>query len=193
MKKKILFTIAIISIVLAYFFPKSSIDVKTLQSGSLEEIKKLINKENVNEPIGYCSPLHWSIIGSNIDGINYIITTGANLEAYCAYDENLKGSPLNFAAYYGNLEVVKILINKGAQFNINQTKNNTIKKENIDQNPLFSSPIYLAIIKGHTEIVKFLLNLNPPNIDKKVLLEYAQKSKNSILIDYIQYYLKNRP
>lgn len=130
----------------------------------------LVNKETLNEQL-----LQASEIG-NLEKVKKLIKAGANVnylrendgtgwycgedycdgadnltEQYFEYDRN-NGTPLMRAAYNGHLETVKLLINKGADVNI--------------QNAAGTTALMKAAYKGHLEIVKFLID-NNANINLK--------------------------
>lgn len=84
-------------------------------------------------------PLHDVVIKGDIEGVNQLLTEGANVNA-TAFNGM---TPLSFAAKTGRLDIVKLLIEKGADINT----------QNIDG----LSPAYYAIQKGHAGVLIYLV------------------------------------
>ena len=86
----------------------------------------------------------------------------------CFNTTNKEGySPLTLACYRNNLQVVKLLIQNGADVNVNST---------------MGTPLMAAVVKGNFEIVKILLKnkaqVNQPDNNGTIPIMYAAMFKN---------------
>lgn len=116
----------------------------------------------------FCPPLHFSIKCENETLIAQYLHD--NLEKDTPY-----GTPLYLAAFMGNLKIVQLLLEHGA---------------NCDKASTLGTALYAAAKKGHLEIVKFLISLgaNPATISKKsglTPLLASIRNKRSGVIDYL--------
>jgi len=105
---------------------------------------------------GY-SALHWAIMETNSSEIlTYLIQNGANVNMNTEI-----GSPLHFAASFGYLEKIKILILHGANVNV-------LKEDN------GFSPLHEAVEDNHFEVCKYLIShgANVNQITKNGLSAY---------------------
>jgi len=91
------------------------------------------------------------------------------LELVSAYDE-FGYPPLSLACFYGNVEVAKYLISRGAIINMPS------------MNPTRATPLHSAVAKGHLEIVKLLIqhgaNLNAGQAGGVTPLHIAARNGN---------------
>ena len=93
-----------------------------------------------------CSPLWQAPQNGNVAIVKVLIDAGGNVNQATTTDGV---SPLWMASYKGNVDLVEVLLEAGG--NINQHANNK------------ATPIIIASLKGHTEVVRLLVQ--QPNID----------------------------
>ncbi|KAL7295714.1 hypothetical protein TKK_0011061 [Trichogramma kaykai] len=107
----------------------------------------------------HCTPFHIACKGRNIDSVQYLIQSHADINA-----ESFKGeTPLYFACETGDLAIVKLLIKSGACVNAYTEDNVT--------------PLHVAVKGTHEKIVELLLMHEAVTINQdkngKIPLEYA--------------------
>ncbi len=129
--------------------------------GPIQVIEDLIEKgANVNakQTMQMQTPLHIATYARNVEAVKKLIEKGALVDAQAHFNF----SPLHYAAHLGYLEIVKLLVHNGANVNIHtdgnmepalKIGNKTIFKQSTPQ----AAPIFHAIQKGHTEIVRFFI------------------------------------
>jgi|TARA_B100000315_G_scaffold254817_1_gene296689 ankyrin repeat protein len=83
--------------------------------------------------------LMWATYSQNLDVVNYLITSGANLNQKRKY---FGQTALMLSSFFGNYEIVKSLISNGATIDINDNNG--------------KNAIIWAIEKNHNEIAEFL-------------------------------------
>ena len=120
------------------------------QKSSIDDIKFYLNiGQNINKTADYepfigQTPLMIAINNNkdkDIDVIKYLIDNGADLNAKYIKTED---TPLHMAIKNENIQIIQLLISKGANINI--------------RNKMKESPLDNAIIKQNNDIFKFLLN-----------------------------------
>lgn len=119
------------------------------------------------------TPLMYAVVNEQPFACQLLIKHGAKVDQRGL--ESLQ-TPLHVAAENGSLEIVKILVARGAEVN---------------KADLFGRhPIHLAAMKGHLPLIRLLLAmgaaLNAKDQNGKTVMHYAALSKNSDLIDYLQ-------
>jgi len=113
----------------------------------------------------WTAEIHELITNDDIEGLKTILT--ANPEFIELEDENGL-SPLNFASFHGKLEIMKYLLNNGADILHGDNEN--------------SNPLHNASANGQLEVVKFLIttgidvNLRDNNFSSA--LDFASSSGN---------------
>lgn len=88
-----------------------------IKYGRTEKLKKFTSAELINACVGVADSKKYnyltiSIKLKSIKSLKYFIEMGANIERVCA-----DKTPLMYAAKYGQLEMVKYLVEKGADLN----------------------------------------------------------------------------
>jgi len=119
------------------------------EQGNVDTVKVLIEADgNVNQAhtTHGVSPLYIASQKENVAIVKVLIVAGANVNQARSTDGC---TPLYIASEKGNVDLVKVLIDAGG--NVNQQANNK------------AIPIIMASLKGHTEVVRLLLQ--QPNID----------------------------
>ena len=74
----------------------------------------------------------------DLAGVKTFIKQGADINYYVEY----RGTPLNFASINGHLEIVKYLVENGADIHFNKFND---------------TPLRSTSVNGHLEIVKYLI------------------------------------
>ncbi len=151
-------------------------------TGDIEGVRKLLQegKANPNDSIimsdreggilweGY-GALHFAIQYCNnnlIDMINLLIEFGADVNQMKYHGE----TPLSYAVDAGNYDAVKFLLEKGAVVNNRQ----------------LHTPIDSAVMMGHLEILKLLLEHNHNPIHIPGLIEKAKWKGHQAVIEFLQ-------
>ncbi|KAJ5082438.1 hypothetical protein N7532_011481 [Penicillium argentinense] len=72
------------------------------------------------------TPLHWACFFRNLDAVDALLTSGANINSFY-HDSDASTTPLALTAYYGEPEIVRYLISRGADGTlIDSTGRNTL-------------------------------------------------------------------
>lgn len=113
-------------------------------------------------------PISHAIQINNASIVNMLIKHGANVNEPSLNGRNYYNTPLMIAAWGGNLELVRILVEKGACIN------------QVDKGNGFTALIK-AVFNNHPDVVEYLLNCNADkticSFEKMTALDYAY-SKN---------------
>lgn len=126
--------------------------------GSLSIIRELFQAGfdiNATDSDGYV-PSHYSAMTGTIDVFKYLWSKGSNVLRkgfFCT-------SPLDIACLYGNLEIVKFIIEK-----VNPEEISSLAKYQFKYG--FNTPLHFACEGGHSEVVDYFLSLK--NYPKKLL------------------------
>ncbi|KAJ3095766.1 hypothetical protein HDU97_006552 [Phlyctochytrium planicorne] len=131
-------------------------DLQTVKN-LLEDNAKLVSSKDEDERTG----LHWAASGNKPQVAAELIERGAEVDAL----DDAKWSPLMIASSVGSAPIVDLLLQKGANANL-QNENGQI--------PLWT-PLHRAAAKGNIALVKLLLE--QPNID----LDVEDRSGNTPL------------
>jgi hypothetical protein len=105
----------------------------------------------------YCSPLDVAAIYGCVNVVQLLLECGHN----CGY----KGGALAHASYHGHLSVVRLLIQHGADVNLERAIGSFGLK--------FKYPLRNAIEQGHLEVVKLLLQAGAVADEKPLVLAAA--------------------
>ncbi len=160
--------------------PKSFLDL--LCDGNIECVRKLLQEGNANpnDSIimsdreggilweGY-GALHFAIQyckNDLVDMINLLIEFGADVNQTQYHGE----TPLGYAVDAGNYDAVKCLLEKGAVVNNRQ----------------LHTPIDSAVMMGHLEILKLLLEHNHNPIHIPELIEKAKWKGHQEVVEFLQ-------
>ena len=155
-------------------------------NGYLPEVKFMIEQSMIpKEWLETESYIYWASIFNRIEVLKELLKFGADVNKPKCFDYNLDGleekiSPLHAAAEYGHTEIVKILLEHGANVNA------VLLEEVIHNTPLHKAAQY-----GHLEIMKLLLengaDINA-NIEGYTPLFFAAMHGTSM--EVIEYLLK---
>jgi putative MATE family efflux protein len=108
----------------------------------------------------------------------FLIQSGANSNSWSRGLTNEDGASLHFAAAWGDVELVRMLLRKGAKINC--------------RNMIGETPLHLAAQVGHTQVVNELLQTGAdPNIEndyKETPLDYAIAGGNGDVAKLIKAY-----
>jgi hypothetical protein len=116
------------------------------------------------DPGSYCTPLHWVVTyneqGSRKSGkfIRLLLEYGADVNAW-SHNGN---TPLHWAAYQGNVEAVRVLLEVGAGINPG------CKRE---------TPLMMAIRRGYTEIEQMLREKGALTREEAFLVERDRRRR----------------
>lgn len=181
------------------------------KAGNLEKVKKMLDKGvDVNSPEKEtgATPLHWAIREGHTEIAKLLIDRGANVNTKVSKEVNekitiryLKGSlsgyriflaigetPLHVSARYGRTEIVKLLVEKGADANTQVGSDAYTERLLSDGSwpykgapPQYVAmageiPLQTALRSGHTETAKLLI---PKTTDLKGPLRSAINKQNA--------------
>lgn len=117
------------------------------------------------------SLLHYAVIGSAMDVINYLLNQDMNVNLVDAYGE----TPLFDCARKGKVQIAKRLIEKFANVNI--------------ENRQGELPIHLASFKGDLDMIKLLIEsgsfMNKQTNEDKFPVHYAIAGGRHEVVDYL--------
>lgn len=143
------------------------------RKGSLEQLKAVMKNDpeivNKVSKEGY-SPLTLACYYSNNEVAKHLINYVDDIDSKSGY-----GTPLMAATVKKNVEIIKLLLENGANPNIT------------DQNG--STALHFSVIFNYTDIVKLLVNSNAKFDLKdnrgKTALDYAQVTQNKTIIQIL--------
>lgn len=131
------------------------------------ELAKRVEKETPE--LREMTIFFWAVLSNQKDEVVRLIQKGANVN-----EGVYPGTPLCLATEHGNLEMVKLLLDQGAE--INQARNRDNK-----------TPLLIASKKGDLEMVKLLLkkgaDINKANNSKATPLFFALKHNHLEVVD----------
>ncbi len=108
-----------------------------------EDMVSLLKKYGGNRKVETNQyPLLGAVLKGDIDKIKNLINKGANVNDRPDTFPYIERTPLHFAAKTGNLEIIEILLDNGADVNIRSFEGTT--------------PVYNAVKHGHNEAIKLL-------------------------------------
>jgi ankyrin repeat protein len=113
--------------------------------------------------------IHYAAAHNSVQCLGYFINSGIEISLP---HSTTNSAPLHFAAEYGHVEVVKILLEKGANIGA--------------QNQNGYTPLHFAAEYGHVEVVKILLekgaNIEAQNQNAYTTLHFAAEKGNFAVI-----------
>ena len=114
---------------------------EAVKTADIERVRSLIggSKERLQQMTPFGTWLHIAAKGGNLELVQCLISMGADVNARGG---PFGGAPINLAAGYGQLHIVRTMLAAGAALDVSEP----------ERNPLFS-----AIQGGHLEIVKLLI------------------------------------
>lgn len=114
--------------------------------------------------------LHCAAIGNNHTAAKRLMEAGL----YTKILDSSRNTPLHWAAYYGNLEVLNVLIQAGG-----------VRERNNDGR----TPAHLAALGGHIDVLKVMLGEVPLMEDKDrsgcTILHLAAAKGHTLLVDFL--------
>ena len=135
-----------------------------VKNGNKEIVEYLINNGADINGKTFCPPLSWAAIYNQPDMALLLIKKGADVNAKDSYQNG--ATPLYLAAENGHFQIVKILIENGAEINT-QTNNGV-------------TPLYQAAKNGFGEIVQLLIengaDINMKNKNDETALHAATQT-----------------
>ncbi|XP_057328314.1 ankyrin-1-like [Microplitis mediator] len=145
-----------------------------LSKGADTNIKQVVHFETVVEYY----PIHIAIKGGHYLTVKTLLDHGADANKMCLMYGNEEFSPLHLACNFCQLQIVTLLLSRGAEINIKNNKG--------------LSPISIAAKRGYYNIFKYLINHDNFYLDcdnARSILHSAVKSNLSeilmLVIDYI--------
>jgi ankyrin repeat protein len=166
----------------------------------INKVVELIVEQNVMDLMNAASgdnvgmrPLHWACTEGSIPHVALLLKNGADMEA----KDNSGCTPLLIAAQYGQVEVVAYLLKNGSNIQAVDTSRDTAlhwaaykgsiqvcgllsyyqKLDWSTQDAYGQTPIHLASLRGHTTVVRYILN----NLRSKEVLFQKDKNERSPL------------
>ena len=119
--------------------------------------------------------IHWAASSGNLEIAEYLLSGDVNESANLTRNNNF--SPLHAAAMFGLTDIVKLLITKGANVNV-QTE------------PQKYAPIHSASFGGHLDTIKVLVNngadLNLKNYRDERAIDTARRQNQTETINYLE-------
>ena len=155
--------------------------VKSLiHSGENDEFKKLaeevgFEKIKCNADLDETAAIHWAAGAKNIEIVKYLLSDDIKENPSLARGNNF--TPLHSSAMFGHTEIVELLIEKGADVNI-QT------------DPQKYAPIHSASFGGHLETIKVLVkngaDLSLRNYRNELPIDTAKRRNQIEVIQYFE-------
>jgi ankyrin repeat protein len=114
---------------------------EAVRAADIDRVRSLIgdSKERLQYMTPFGTWLHIAAKGGNLELVEYLISMGVDVNARGGI---FGGAPINLAAGYGQLQIVRTLLSAGAILDVSEP----------ERNPLFS-----AIHGGHFDIVQLLM------------------------------------
>ena len=182
--KKLLVGLIFCVVLSACFLEKRQL-LKAVKSGELKTVKELIDKGadvNTRDRDGW-SLLHWSIYNNHDDISHFLIARGADVRSKTQHGKRVPPffidpdwTVLHAAARFRDLELLKLLIDKGADINAKDEGGRAV--------------IHEAGNEGHWEIVRYLIDKGvSPNskgsFPGRTVLHSASQHGNLRVVKYI--------
>lgn len=174
-----------------------------IKSNSLQEVKRLVEKCNVDPNGNDRSPLYSAVSNNHFSIINYLLENGAHVNVVC---DNY--SPLFKASSIGCPKVVELLLKYGADIEFTDVLNHTslmiacknkhyevvevLLKNSAEMNKQTNNgntALHLCVDKGDLKLINLLLTngakLNIPNEKKLTPLMVASLNFNIDIVEYV--------
>lgn len=158
---------------------------EAVKAADTEQVRSLIagSKERLQQMTPFGTWLHIAAKHGNLEMVQCLISMGADVNAKGG---TFGGAPINLAAGYGQIDVVRTLLDYRASLDVSEP----------ERNPLFS-----AIQGGHFEIVKLLIE---GGIDHRVrytgesmkdmdALAFARERGKTEVVDYLAKLKRDNP
>lgn len=127
---------------------------------------------NIHDMSGGSTPLHNAVFGGNSAIVDLLIKRGVDLEVHDDHQEN---TALILASYYGDIEIVKLLLDAGANPNLFDEEQKTALSHAAD--------------KGYLEIVKLLINahaaIDTQNENGHTPLMFAARAGHAAIVEFL--------
>ena len=151
-----------------------------IYNGKFDELKKIateigLEKIRCNSNPEELAAIHWAASSGNIEMVKYFLSDEVNENPNLARNNNF--TPLHSASMNGFTEIVMLLIEKGANVNI-QT------------DPQKYAPIHSASFSGHLETIKVLVkngaDINLRNYRNELPIDTARRQNQLETIKYFE-------
>lgn len=98
------------------------------RSGRIEAMSFLTARgADVNSAPYQATPLVHAVLNGHLDAMNWLLDNGADINRKCGYGEPRSATPLHFAAAWGGqLEAAKLLVERGADLTIREDNYNAL-------------------------------------------------------------------
>ncbi|RXG55009.1 putative ankyrin repeat protein [Armadillidium vulgare] len=176
------------------------------EDGNLEAVKFLVENKGTDDKI-YCSKslMHCAVQGNNLEVVKFLVEEkGVSFNS-----SNLRGVlPIHYASERSNLDIVKFLVEKGADFNsIDNTRRTSVhyaaKQSNSSIVEFFvergadfmardddlETPLHYAAEGGNLDVVRFLVekgaDINSTAKGGIVPLHYAAEGGNLNVVEFL--------
>ncbi|SEL85351.1 protein of unknown function [Butyrivibrio sp. ob235] len=155
-----------------------------IQQNRVDDFKRLAseNGDFLEDVTFWGNFLHYAANFGNYEIAKFLIEQGIDVNKKCGYRNSTALAP---AAYYGYLDIVKLLYENGCKLYVDTFKEN---------------PLFAAIAEGHLDVVKFLvekgIDLSPRyDIDgtKMDACEYAGHCEKNEILGYLDEHLGRKP
>lgn len=151
---------------------------KAIKKNDLEKVKFLTenNKGILEEETPFGTWLEVSADLNQIELVRFFLECGIDVNKSCGISE---GGPIKSASFEGNLDIVKLLLDSGAKFDVSTAERN---------------PLFAAIYNDHFDVVKFLvekgidIKASYPigDIDNCDAYEYARQYGRTEIAEYLK-------
>jgi ankyrin repeat protein len=151
---------------------------RAIRDGDLEKTKMLLTDfPNINQRLLICTPLEYAVQSKQRAVAEYLISKGANVNPT---DYSQEAPILEFAILSGDVNMIKLLVDKGADINAAKALNAAVMMNNIEAVKLFlkhgasvnlpdvggETALHNAVEDGQIQMIKLLLE-HGANIDAK--------------------------
>ncbi|MEM7103275.1 MAG: ankyrin repeat domain-containing protein [Bacteroidota bacterium] len=150
-----------------------------IYEGNLQKLKEIAANEGIeavkcNDDPHELAAIHWAANAGNLDIVRFYLQPPISENPSLVRNNNF--SPLHAASMVGHTEVVRLLIENGADVNV-QT------------DPQKYAPIHSACFGGHLETIKLLIengaSIALRNYRNELPIETAIRQNQTVVIEYL--------